>query len=196
MATTAKQIAANRRNAQKSTGPKTEAARQTVSRNAITHGLTAARAVVLPEEQEEYDRFAAALGVDWNPEGAQEQFHWERMLHCAWRLKRIRRIETSVLLHLCQKAQAGEVAEDQTLGSAYTEGIPTLNHLARHERQIERSLDQAHHELELLQYARQTEVHPFYARRVRRFLPPGAVRRPEEGRLLRESLASDARPFD
>lgn len=51
--TTKKQIAANRRNALKSTGPKTEAGRRIVSRNAITHGLTGAQALVLPEEEDE-----------------------------------------------------------------------------------------------------------------------------------------------
>jgi hypothetical protein len=34
-----KQIAANRRNAQRSTGPKTEAGKERASRNALCHGL-------------------------------------------------------------------------------------------------------------------------------------------------------------
>jgi hypothetical protein len=183
--TTLKQIAANRRNAQNSTGPKTPAGKRTVSRNAITHGLSAARAVVLPEEQEEFARFAEALHCEWIPEGARERFHWERLLDCAWRLQRVARIETSVLLGMCRKEQESGPADDQILGQAYTRGFPVLNTLARHERQIERSLQQAHRELELLQYARLTEVHPFYARNVRKFLPPGAVRRQEEGRFPR-----------
>jgi hypothetical protein len=58
---TRKQIEANRRNAQKSTGPKTMEGRTIISRNAITHGLTAALGVLLPEEQEEYNRFAAVM---------------------------------------------------------------------------------------------------------------------------------------
>ena len=62
---TLKQIAANRRNAQKSTGPKTPEGQKTVSRNAITHGLTAARAVVLPEEQQEFERFAEDILDEW-----------------------------------------------------------------------------------------------------------------------------------
>jgi hypothetical protein len=42
-----------------------------VSRNATTHGLTAAR--VLPEEQEEFDRFATALSYEWQSESPLEQ---------------------------------------------------------------------------------------------------------------------------
>jgi hypothetical protein len=75
---TKSQLEANRRNAQKSTGPKTETGKETVGRNAIKHGLTAARILVLPEEQEEYDRFREALREDWYLEGATERLHWER----------------------------------------------------------------------------------------------------------------------
>jgi hypothetical protein len=41
MPTSEKQIIANRQNAQKSTGPKTETGKKTSSHNAITHGLHA-----------------------------------------------------------------------------------------------------------------------------------------------------------
>jgi len=53
---TAKQIAANRRNAQKSTGPKSPEGKAIVSQNRMTHGLCA-RFSVLPEieKQENYD---------------------------------------------------------------------------------------------------------------------------------------------
>jgi hypothetical protein len=37
---TARQIAANRRNAQRSTGPRTAAGKSTSSRNALRHGLS------------------------------------------------------------------------------------------------------------------------------------------------------------
>ena len=43
---TAKQIAANRRNAQRSTGPRTAAGRSVSSRNALRHGLS------LPQEKD------------------------------------------------------------------------------------------------------------------------------------------------
>ena len=89
----------------KSTGPKTESGRQIVSRNAITHGLTAAKAqaVVLPPEEDEYRRWGEAVFAHWNPEGAVERLHCERMVQAAWRLRRIQRIETSVLMEKCQR---------------------------------------------------------------------------------------------
>jgi len=52
---TEKQIAANRLNAQKSTGPKTDAGKLTTRLNSLKHGL-AAQLTVLPfESQAEYD---------------------------------------------------------------------------------------------------------------------------------------------
>ena len=48
---TAAQIEANRRNAQKSTGPKTDEGKDRVRRNAVKHGMTARTIMpVLPQE--------------------------------------------------------------------------------------------------------------------------------------------------
>ena len=49
--TTARQIVANRRNARKSTGPRTPAGKAIVRKNALKHGLLS-REVILPDEDE------------------------------------------------------------------------------------------------------------------------------------------------
>ncbi len=51
---TTEQINANRQNAQKSTGPKTNEGKAAVSKNAVKHGLFAAEAVIEGENQTEY----------------------------------------------------------------------------------------------------------------------------------------------
>jgi hypothetical protein len=56
MATEA-QIAANRLNAQKSTGPRTPEGKEKVSQNAVTHGLLARAAVLHGEDWEEFTCF-------------------------------------------------------------------------------------------------------------------------------------------
>ena len=48
--TTALKIAANRRNAKRSTGPRTEAGKAISRRNALTHGLTSAKLVLIDGE--------------------------------------------------------------------------------------------------------------------------------------------------
>ena len=175
---TQRQIEANRRNAQKSTGPKTPEGCEIVSRNALTHGLTAARAVVLPEEEEEFDRFATTMRGEWDAQGLLERFFPDRFIQCAWRLERVRRVETGVLLALRQK-EAVVTAQDEPLlldpamlGRAYIEGNGVLTRLSRYERQLERSLREAQRELELAIYARHMQVNIFYARNLRKFPRP------------------------
>ena len=51
------QITANRRNAQKSTGPKTHRGRTAISNNALTNGFFARQAVISSEDQAEFDLY-------------------------------------------------------------------------------------------------------------------------------------------
>src|ERR1700760_2312216 len=67
-----KQLEANRRNAQKSTGPTTEAGKRRSSLNAVRHGLTG-QVVVLPaEEMEAYTQFSTPIAEGLETVGALE----------------------------------------------------------------------------------------------------------------------------
>ena len=69
MAASPKQIAANRANAARSTGPKTVAGKEAARRNAMTHGLTG-RGVVIPgEDEHEVALRVAALEERLVPDG-------------------------------------------------------------------------------------------------------------------------------
>src|SRR5207247_2221913 len=66
-----KKLEANRRNAQKSTGPKTEEGKAKSSQNGLTHGLTSRKCPILPgENEEEYRELQDALTRDLRPRGA------------------------------------------------------------------------------------------------------------------------------
>ena len=54
-------FAANQANAQHSTGPRTPEGKAAVSQNSATFGLFAARDLVRPEDQSEYDELRAGL---------------------------------------------------------------------------------------------------------------------------------------
>ena len=96
MAVSEKQRKANQRNALKSTGPRTEAGKARSKYNALKHGLTA-KTVLLPDEnREEFEAFAAGLYKDLNPVGALETLLVERIIFSAWRLFRLRRVETGI----------------------------------------------------------------------------------------------------
>ncbi len=93
MMTTQKQRAANRRNAKKSTGPKTAGGRNRSKVNALKHGLTAAQIIVFDESAEDLEKFHQGLIEALLPMGALEEQLVERIAVCAWRQRRVYRIE-------------------------------------------------------------------------------------------------------
>jgi hypothetical protein len=85
------QVEANRRNALKSTGPKDTSLTR---RNALKHGLTAEKLVVLPyEDPVEYEELVERFFAEFQPETAVEEFLVEQMATSIWRLRRIRKAE-------------------------------------------------------------------------------------------------------
>ncbi len=111
---TRKQLEANRRNANKSTGPRTRAGKALSSRNALKHGLCAEQ-VLLPDEDEgEYERLGEQLIDDFSPVGALETTLVQTLAADLWRIGRIRKIEVGVLawqLHEIESNRAYERAE-------------------------------------------------------------------------------------
>lgn len=92
-----KQIAANRRNARKSTGPRTPKGKASSRLNAFRHGLTAAQAVLPDESEDEFEVFHASLVAELAPSSVFEAELVDDIVHSLWRLRRARRIEVSLL---------------------------------------------------------------------------------------------------
>ncbi len=92
-----KQDAANRRNARKSTGPRTEDGKAIAARNATRHGLLS-RLEVLPglERAEDWQGHYNAVLDDLRPEGYLEEVLAERIAFGVWRLGRAARYEREV----------------------------------------------------------------------------------------------------
>ena len=83
-----RKIAANRRNAQKATGPKTEEGKSKVRLNAVTHGLCA-RTIVLPHEDEAaYQQRLDDWIAEMNPRTNREAYLVERAVRITWQLDR------------------------------------------------------------------------------------------------------------
>ncbi len=96
MATEAK-ILANRRNAQKSTGPRTLQGRAAVSQNAVKHGLYARQDVISSESQADFDLYRQQLLDELAPAGPMESMLAERIVTLSWRLKRAGRIQNQTI---------------------------------------------------------------------------------------------------
>ncbi|HSY19278.1 MAG TPA: hypothetical protein VK815_13125 [Candidatus Acidoferrales bacterium] len=100
--TSEKKLAANRRNAMKSTGPKTAQGKAVVSRNALKFGMLAEAVVVrghvVKESAREYEQLCREFHESLAPLGMLEEMLTGQIAAVAWRLRRVR------------KAESGEIA--------------------------------------------------------------------------------------
>jgi hypothetical protein len=93
-----RQIEANRRNAQKSTGPRTIAGKARVSKNAMKHGLTAAQHLVFADEDPgEFVAFEDAIFDELDPRTALEGACVRRIVGLHWRLRRVPEFEAAIM---------------------------------------------------------------------------------------------------
>jgi hypothetical protein len=148
---TEKQIAANRRNAKASAGPRTSEGKAKSRLNALKFGLsTTDGVVVLPTESpEEFNAFRNALLSDLNPVGALEEQLATEVIECSWRLGRAVKIERGVLAHsvadaderfFTERKRKLEITEDDVskarlaaLGIRDPEGVVGITHAEAHE---------------------------------------------------------------
>jgi hypothetical protein len=96
MATDA-QIAANRRNAAHSTGPKTDAGKAEAAQNALKHGLTAKQIVIFDEREEDFAAHLDGLRAALAPADAHEDALVERIAMAQWRIRRVWRAEAAAM---------------------------------------------------------------------------------------------------
>jgi len=111
-----KQLEANRRNAQRSTGPRTPEGKEAVRFNSLKHGLRAEACDVLPNEDPE--RFAAGLDA-WQRSFPPTNEAGAQLVHRAavvsWRLDRAERYENAVSTQRVNNAvNACDCADDDS----------------------------------------------------------------------------------
>jgi len=129
--TSFRQIEANRRNAQLSTGPITEEGKKRSRQNAVRHGLTAETVIDALEDAEDYAAFEMAVTADYDAQSAVERELVLRLASLLWRLRRATSIESGLfkiqakhLLQFRKRRQAHQ--ERQTIIEAmYRDAVAT-----------------------------------------------------------------------
>ena len=91
------QIIANRRNAQKSTGPHTSEGKAAVSQNAVKHGLLTRQDVISSESQADFNLYRDRMLSELVPVSPMESMLAERIVTLSWRLKRAGRIQNQTI---------------------------------------------------------------------------------------------------
>src|SRR5580698_9686413 len=157
-----RQLEANRSNARRSTGPKTEEGRNRSRMNALRHGLTGQVTTMTDEDRDAHELFSKSLIKDLAPDGAMEIQLAQRVATDSWRLNRISAIEDN-LFALGQLQHGGqacpEVPEiDAALISArvFTQESKQLELLTLYEQRINRSIQKNLAMLQALQATRKS----------------------------------------
>jgi hypothetical protein len=153
---------ANRRNSQRSTGPRTEPGKQRSSLNALRHGLTAQIAVLPNEDPEAYQRHIQQFLDEYAPATATETQLVHEIANTAWRINRIPFLEAELL---------SQDPSPQTL-------IPQLATLGLHGSRLSRQFQKAVEQLRDIQEERHrlerrqlTEAAELFLRHQRKGLP-------------------------
>ena len=113
--TSERQRAANRRNAQLSTGPRTPEGRAISSRNSEQHGVLSQRVTTDVEENEIYERMLNSFMAEYGPRSETEILLVERLANLFWRERRLIQTERSQLSMQQDDVFATGKAKDQSL---------------------------------------------------------------------------------
>jgi hypothetical protein len=94
--TSEKKAQSNRRNALKSTGPKTPEGKAAVRLNALRHGLLSQEIVLPGEDEEALRELDEYLRAELQPVGELENLLVDRIISAYWRLRRVGRVEAGI----------------------------------------------------------------------------------------------------
>jgi hypothetical protein len=155
-----KQLEANRRNAQHSTGPKSPTGKDRSSRNNLRHGLTGHINILPTEDREAHDAFCNELGNSLKPETPMEQQLAQSVAEDSWRLNRARAIENNMFA--LGRLERGE-NERRELQTALADAQTFQDHanqfqlLTIYEQRINRNLQRNLKQLQELQAERKQQ---------------------------------------
>ena len=134
-------LRANRRNARKSTGPRTAAGRAVACRNATTHGLFCASLLLPGEDAQDFHTLRESLLRALKPQDAMELALVDRLVCDQWRLNRVQRAEAALYagrdLHVREQMEK-EVQtlernfQFQDVTSAVRAGLHTVKEFTRY----------------------------------------------------------------
>ncbi len=159
-AITEARLAANRQNAQASTGPRTPEGKQRTRLNGIRHGLTGQTVLMPHEDQKAFERHTRLIVDSYHPATDTERNLAKAIANDQWRLNRARAIEENIFA-LGQLNNPVELEDaDERTNNALTQAQTFLNDakeiglLSLYEGRIHRNLQRNIAELNRLQAER------------------------------------------
>lgn len=156
-----KQRAANRANAQHSTGPKTVQGKARSSANSLRHGLFARETLLKDEPAELFEAFRDEMLSDLAPLGMREEILADRIVGLEWRLRRLWVVERENLEELQEGTDIAGQPVKGSVGQAFRKGSSSwqdnpLGKLSRYETSLSNSLSRSYASLDQLQSIRKS----------------------------------------
>jgi hypothetical protein len=159
---TDKQIAANRLNAQKSTGPKTPEGRATVRLKGVKHGLTAATLVLPGESESDFTALLDSYEAEHAPATPTEEALVLQLAMAMWLLRRLYHQEAGFQayeMRFLDKLNSEKKLDNHTLsGMAVNAGSDALSLFNRIEARLERTSHRALTERKRLRSQRRKDL--------------------------------------
>src|ERR1700730_8959366 len=159
---TEKQTAANRLNAQKSTGPKTPEGRAAVRLNGVTHGLSAETVILKGENEADFTSLLDSLEAEHDPATPTEEALVVQLAMATWRLRRLYRAEAGFYTYKTQDTldskRSHHLDDAAHMGLIADRSNQTLDMFSRQEARMERTFYRALHELQRLRKERKSNL--------------------------------------
>jgi hypothetical protein len=133
---TAAKLAAQRDNAQGSTGPKSIVGKRNSSRNSTSHGVFVCDRLLPGESAEEWEQLKREMIEDRNPIGSRELRRVEKITWNEWRLRRLRRAENGEIAKLLADHEPAADIVACTHIPAYNKAVKAMQKLELVEQEI------------------------------------------------------------
>jgi hypothetical protein len=190
---------ANRQNAEKSTGPRTDAGKERSSRNAVKHGMWSDRHTQLyGENDQDFVRKLASLREYYEPVGPLEEFEVERIANMQRRMARATRFENAAVSLLQLDTIRGDDLQRRNVAEAIgrvqevIRRYPKLQAIMDGDTPIEETApetDQREHAEDNNQDTKDVSLHePEPFRKYQSFIDQDHSRRAEMAKLEKASL--------
>ena len=176
--TSTTQLASNRQNSLRSTGPRTDAGKTASSKNAISHGLSAADPVLAYENRADYEKLVADYTDEYEPDTHHQNFLVSQLAGARWRLDRIQRIENAALDLIIGTPEDLTGTPDHKIAQRMLDsGGDPLPRLERYRASVERSYHRAIKELRLAQIQQiqdEARLRTFQTRQMKEYIHAAA----------------------
>jgi hypothetical protein len=190
----AAQLAANRLNAQHSTGPRTPEGKARVAQNAIKHGLFSREhwvgAALIGEDAGEFDVLLGEMLEDCDPQDRCERDLVHRIAALTWRLARVHRAMEATLVDI-RTVTEEEAADGMRSGSA-CDAIRESESLSPLETHLSRELSRLQRDLAFSQRYRHAAAERAEERAAKRATPPRRESLYDPQRLMAELALEEA----